>query len=471
MKVAVKEIEFSQLPLTFKKPFRFGSYSLEACPQVFTRVVVEVDGHGISTGIAAEMAVPRWFDKRPEIDPQQNVADLQEALRKGRSAVLGVGESLTVAQLHEEIGVHLSRSCTHLPALVRSFGLAQIEKAVIDAVCRHLQISFAQATRTDLWGIASSGLCADVEQGRVALLLASLKPLPSIGLRHTVGFSTESGAEKRAELIELRELVRNDEIRYLKIKLSGSTKADAQRVSEICALFSASLPSFSLDCNEQYSEWRDLGELCARLAEVPALRNGAFAQKCLYIEQPFARESAMEQQVPQDCPVAVVIDESDDSDDAFVRASARGYRGVSSKACKGVLRSLANIVRCIDRNDGRQADVFVAPEDLCTQPGWALQQDLALAALTGSAHAEKNGHQYVVPFMGMPQEVSAKFLAEHSDLYTTGTQGPCVRVENGNLSLMSINQCRAFGTSVLPDFERFGLEHTCEGLDTPPHFS
>ena len=36
----------------------------------------------------------------------------------------------------------------------------------------------------------------------------------------------------------------------------------------------------------------------------------------------------------------MIVDESDDALDAFVRARAKGYRGVSSKTCKGIYKSL-----------------------------------------------------------------------------------------------------------------------------------
>ena len=42
----------------------------------------------------------------------------------------------------------------------------------------------------------------------------------------------------------------------------------------------------------------------------------------------------------------VIIDESDDSLDAFPRAKALGYRGVSSKTCKGIYKLLINAARC-----------------------------------------------------------------------------------------------------------------------------
>ena len=40
-----------------------------------------------------------------------------------------------------------------------------------------------------------------------------------------------------------------------------------------------------------------------------------------------------------------IIDEADDSYDAFPAARALGYRGISSKSCKGIYKSLINATR------------------------------------------------------------------------------------------------------------------------------
>ena len=63
----------------------------------------------------------------------------------------------------------------------------------------------------------------------------------------------------------------------------------------------------------------------------------------------------------------------------FPRARALGYKGVSSKTCKGIYKSLINGARCAAWGDG----FFMSGEDLTIQAGLALQQDLALVSLLG----------------------------------------------------------------------------------------
>ena len=100
-----------------------------------------------------------------------------------------------------------------------------------------------------------------------------------------------------------------------------------------------------------------------------------------------------------------IIDEADDSYDAFVGARALGYRGISSKSCKGIYKSVST--RPAPPNGARGSEnFFVTGEDLTCQAGLAVQQDLALGALIGVTHAERNGHHYVDGFADAPADGS-----------------------------------------------------------------
>ena len=65
----------------------------------------------------------------------------------------------------------------------------------------------------------------------------------------------------------------------------------------------------------------------------------------------------------------------------------------------------------------------MSAEDLTTQAGVAVQQDLALATLIGATHVERNGHHYVD---GMTRRAAGEqdaFLAAHPDLYHRAANG------------------------------------------------
>ena len=99
----------------------------------------------------------------------------------------------------------------------------------------------------------------------------------------------------------------------------------------------------------------------------------------------------------------VIIDESDDELGAFPRARGLGYAGVSSKCCKGLYKSILNAARCAHWNaEAGSTRYFMTGEDLTTQAGLAVQQDLALVNLIGLRHVERNGHHYVNGMAGLP---------------------------------------------------------------------
>jgi hypothetical protein len=92
---------------------------------------------------------------------------------------------------------------------------------------------------------------------------------------------------------------------------------------------------------------------------------------------------------------------------------------------------------------------FVTAEDLTCQAGLAVQQDLALGALIGVTHAERNGHHYVNGFGDTPAGEAQSFLIAHPDLY--GRDGSTIRlaIHGGELSTESLTS-PGFATSVHP---------------------
>ena len=80
LRLAVKDIAFFERQVTFARPFRFGAVVINATPQAFVRVEIEVEGKGRATGASAEFLVPKWFDKRPHLSPEETVTELRRSL-------------------------------------------------------------------------------------------------------------------------------------------------------------------------------------------------------------------------------------------------------------------------------------------------------------------------------------------------------------------------------------------------------
>jgi hypothetical protein len=159
--------------------------------------------------------------------------------------------------------------------------------------------------------------------------------------------------------------------------------------------------------------------------------------------------------------VPVEIDESDAEIGVFPRARALGYRGISAKSCKGFYRALLNrarVAQCnAEENEGR---CFMSAEDLTTQAGVAVQQDLALATLVGAKHVERNGHHYVDGMAGAPQHEQDAFLASHPDLYTRAENGRIrLAIRDGALSLVSLARTPGLAVGAMPDFSAMQPSH------------
>ena len=91
-------------------------------------------------------------------------------------------------------------------------------------------------------------------------------------------------------------------------------------------------------------------------------------------------------------------------------------------------------------------------EDLTTQAGLAVQQDLALVNMLGLTHVERNGHHYVNGMAALPEHEQARFLAAHPDLYERSHGAVRLAIRNGRLSLGSL-ATHGFATSAYPDWD------------------
>src|SRR5262249_53490839 len=152
-----------------------------------------------------------------------------------------------------------------------------------------------------------------------------------MAIRHTVGLTDPLEGEGG-----LAAIVSRTGCRYFKLKCGGDPEADRQRLGAIAQVLDQLNLDYcaSLDANEQDAESAALNALVNALAQDPAV--GGLAKRLLYIEQPLPREITFAADLgAAGKNFAFIIDEGDDAYEAFARAKALGYRGVSSKACKG----------------------------------------------------------------------------------------------------------------------------------------
>jgi len=417
-----------------RMPFRFGVVTLTEAPQAFVRARIRLEDGREAAGVAAELLAPKWFDKDPALSNEDNFEQLRRSLAGARDAYRA--HEPRTAWAHAAPG----------RGLVENYGPALVDRALLDALCGALGVSFYRAVQANLVG------AGDFEGMDLGAFFATLRPRTALAARHTVGLVDPITAADQARRVNdglpetLEEVIARYGQRYFKLKVGGDARADVERLAAIAGVLDRIGEPYhvTLDGNEQYEDMQGVAELWARMKGDARLAR--LVESVLFIEQPVKRQKAFASRV-EGVDKPVIIDESDDALDAFPRAKALGYRGVSSKTCKGLYKSLLNAARCRAWGEG----YFMSGEDLTIQAGLALQQDLALVSLLGLTHVERNGHHYVNGMAGLPQKEQDAFLAAHPDLYERTHGAVRVRIADGMLEVGSLD-CPGYASRAMPDW-------------------
>ncbi|MEO8655695.1 MAG: enolase C-terminal domain-like protein [Ramlibacter sp.] len=459
LRFRIREVELYERPVVLRLPFRFGVVTLRQCPQAFVRTRIEFADGKSTWGAAAEMMAPKWFDKNLQLSNEDNFDQLRDVLRLARDGYLSDASSASAfGQFARHHDSHLAAATARgYNPLLASYGPALVDRAVLDALCGSQEVSFAAAMKSNLAGIGAGRL--EFAAFDFDGFLAGLQPGATIEARHTIGMVDAITAADLTERVNdglpetLEEVIAAWGHRYFKLKVGGQLAADLARLEAIASVLDR-LPEpyfVSLDGNEQYADAQGVAELVAGIRARPALAR--LWDSILFIEQPIARKLALETDLRQArLGKPVIIDESDGELDAFVRARERGYLGVSSKTCKGLYKSLLNAARCARWNsEAVTPRYFMSAEDLTTQAGLSVQQDLALVSLLGIGHVERNGHYYVNGMAAQPQAEQDAFLAAHPDLYERSHGAVRLKIQGGRIALGSL-QCAGYACAAMPEF-------------------
>ena len=463
MRVRLEAVEAFERPVRLRLPFRFGIIVLREAPQVMMRVRISDSSGRTGQGIAAEMLGPKWFDKNPDLSNEQNFDQLRDSIKMSTQLYLESPRPLAPFELSMNCYRSQLRDggAAGLNPLVASFGPVLLDRAVLDASCRLEETSFWDAMRHNLPGLWPHSEMKDVGDLDWKRFLSMLRPLKTVHVRHTVGLldpitaADQVPGQRVADGLPetLEEVVDCYGHRYFKIKVSGQPEEDLDRLVSIAAVLN-SLAAYrvTLDGNEQFKSLGQLLDFTRRLQDHVPLRR--FWRSVLFLEQPLDRGITWDYPLQDtDLGRAVIADESDGPLDAFPRARELGYRGISSKACKGLYKSILNRARCHLWNREKGTEYFfMSGEDLSTQAGVAVQQALALAALLGLDHVERNGHHYVKGFAGVSSREPEDFLEAHPGLYARVDGSVCLQIRKGCLDLQSLGG-PGFACNALPDFD------------------
>lgn len=467
MTVSVTTTDARVCEMKLRMPFQFGNVTATERPLLFLGATVDIDGT-TRHGVASDTMLPRWFLKAASYpDALDAMVAVVEQARE-HVVALDPADSVFDAWWSLYRRQRAWGRTTQYPALLWNFGVSLVERALIDAACRHYGMTFAEAVRENQLGI-ELGRIYDRLAGQTPAALLPAESRRSLAVRHTVGHTdplTDADLPAADRLNDglpqtLQEYIRTDGVSHFKIKLVGDVSADIDRIREIAAVLEATCDSgyvHTFDANEQYPDIDDVRRLYERLRTEEA--TAAFADRLLAIEQPVPRESAFSADAHRALESwsngpPVIIDESDGAVNSLARALECGYAGTSHKNCKGVFKGIANA--CLVEAHDRMADdeqYLLTAEDLTNVGPVALLQDLAVVATLGMDHVERNGHHYVRGLEFLPAELQATVGRAHGDLYGERDGYHAVDIANGSVDIGSVVDA-PFGVGFELDETRF----------------
>jgi hypothetical protein len=452
MRIRVHEAALRLSHCHTRIPFRFGIHTLTEAPLCVATIRGEASDGSPVAGTSSELLVPRWFEK----DPSRSVADdIRSLIDSANSAgeIIADGSISSVFdhwwRAYEALA--LSAPPEAPDRLTRGFGCALWERAMMDAAARTAGISFPEALEVDLYRIDAARIRPEL----VGWKFFPVTPPPSLDVRHTIGLLDSLDEDDRSPdspqdglPVTLIEDIRRHGLRWFKVKVGGNPEEDLIRLRRIAEILTREAPGFrvTLDGNEQYGEPSSLADVLSALS---ADSGGALLVEALVcIEQPVPRAQTFDP-ASSPAPLAkfapVIIDEADHGPEAFPAAFALGYRGVSTKNCKGVARAVANRGLCERLGDG----AFQSAEDLTNLPPWGLQQDLLTVAVLGLTHVERNGHHYFRGLDHLPRAEVLGLLEHHGDLYRSFDGGAELVIESGQIAIGSLS-CPGYGCAIEP---------------------
>ena len=362
----VREVRLYEREVRLRMPFRFGVVTLTQAPQCFVRVRIETPDGASHWGAAAELLAPKWFDKNLALSNEDNFDQLRRALKLAADAYQDGKPRSAFAHFAAHYEEQIAAGATHgLNALVSNFGPAQIDCAILDALCLSAGVSFYEGISRNIAGIDPAlfgGKLSDLAGFDMNGFLAGLKPAKTIAARHTVGLVDVIGghpAQVNDGLPEsLEEVVATYGHRFFKLKVGGNLDADLARLTEIAAVLDTiDAPySVSLDGNEQYNDIAALLELWRRMQGAPQLKR--LVDGILFIEQPITRAHALDGDVSAlSTAKPVIIDESDDDLSVFPRARATWLCRRVEQMLQGAVQitSQCRALRYVERARKQQA--------------------------------------------------------------------------------------------------------------------
>jgi hypothetical protein len=456
------------LPARTRFPFRYGIASMTDVPHLFMRTRVNA-GAQSSAGVTAEGLPPKWFTKDPATTFEQDLPVMLETIAHAASAAEAVAsEPVTFFDFWSEVYRQQDSwgRRREIPPLLAGLGVSLVERAVLDGLCRATGEPLHRKIAANRLGVRLGAVYSELGTALPSDLLPS-SPLPECFVRHTIGLGDpltpgDLRPEDRVDdglPQDLGSSIRTYGLRYFKVKLRGVASEDSIRLREVLRVLDAETGGafwLTVDGNENFHDFGAFRDFWDQVNSDPGV--AGLRTRTVAVEQPVHRDRALADEARVrltgwESRPPLIIDESDGAIGDLSRALATGYVGASFKSCKGIVKGIVNACLLASRRGAGRA--LLTGEDLCTLGPIALQQDLAMMAILGIDHVERNGHHYYRGLSMLPPAWQELARATHPDLYSKHSLGFAhLRIVNGTLDLSTLNDA-PFG--VEPLLELSGL--------------
>ena len=130
--------EFFVMRTRTRFPFRYGIASMTDVPHLFVRTRVSSAGN-FSAGLTAEGLPPKWFTKNPATTFEQDLPELLESIGHATDiAEAAASDPISFFDLWRNLERLQNEwaSSRGVPTLVAGLGVALVERAVLDGLCR-----------------------------------------------------------------------------------------------------------------------------------------------------------------------------------------------------------------------------------------------------------------------------------------------------------------------------------------------
>ena len=453
MSVRIKNATIHRIDLKTRMPFKYGIATMTEVPMIFVSLAIETNGKKTS-GTASDLLPPKWFTKVPNETIENEIAEMLRVIRNTIQISIDA-EAENSFELWRLIYENQTKWALtkSIPMLLAHFGTSLVERALIEATCKHHQKSLGQALLEGNLGFSAENIHSELKKKSFNKLLPP-KPLSKITVRHTIGlgdvlFEKQLIDNERLDDSlpqSLEKCIQYYNLKQFKIKISGDLESDLKRLIEIAEVIKNNSDenfAFSLDGNEQFESIDAFRKYWMNLNKEKILI--PFLKHILFIEQPLHRDTALSSllkkefdQWPERPPV--IIDESDSTLESLPQALTIGYSGTSHKNCKGIFKGIAN--SCLlesRRQDG--LNTVMSGEDLCNVGPIAVIQDLAVMAILGIQSVERNGHHYMAGLSQFPKRTQTQILSAHPELYNKSEHNwPTLTIINGQIDISTINK-------------------------------